>query len=85
MVKELTATEAHLSNGEVLPSGMVVWSTGVGPTKFTTSLPFAKTAKGRIAVDGIMRVLQHVDPEKAAESDVKKPSDVSSRVAVSAC
>ncbi len=28
MVKELTATEAHLSNGDVLPYGLAVWSTG---------------------------------------------------------
>ena len=74
MVKELTATEAKLSTGEVMPYGLVVWSTGVGPTSFTTSLPFAKTAKGRIAIDGQMRVLQHVDPEK--EGGAMKPSDV---------
>lgn len=77
MVKELTPTEAHLSTGEVLPYGICVWSTGVGPTSFTTSLPFAKTARGRIAIDGEMRVLQHVDPEKTGGSDPSKPSDVS--------
>ena len=77
MVKELTATEAHLSNGDVLPYGLAVWSTGVGPTSFTTGLPFAKTARGRIAVDGEMRVLQHIDPEKAQGTEVQKPSDVS--------
>lgn len=76
MVKELTPTEAHLSTGEVLPYGIAVWSTGVGPTSFTTSLPFAKTARGRIAIDGEMRALQHVDPEKTAKSDPEKPSDV---------
>ena len=78
MVKELTPTEAHLSTGEVLPYGIAVWSTGVGPTSFTTSLPFAKTARGRIAIDGEMRALQHVDPEKTAKSDPGKPSDVRS-------
>ncbi len=31
----------------------------MGPTDFTTSLPFAKTARGRIAVDERLRVLQH--------------------------
>ena len=34
-------------------------STGVGPTEFTTSLHFAKTARGRIAVDDHLRVLVH--------------------------
>ena len=78
MVKELTETEAHISTGEVLPYGMAVWSTGVGPTRFTTSLPFAKTARGRIAIDGDMRVLQHIDPE-TGKNDPHKPSDVSHR------
>lgn len=32
--------------GEEIPYGLCVWSTGVGPTDFTTSLPFAKTPKG---------------------------------------
>ena len=77
MVKELTQTEAHLSTGEVMPYGICIWSTGVGPTSFTTSLPFAKTARGRIAIDGEMRVLQHVDPEKTGGADPSKPSDVS--------
>ncbi len=49
----------------------------MGPTSFTTGLPFAKTARGRIAVDGEMRVLQHIDPEKAQGTEVHKPSDVS--------
>ena len=77
MVKKLTPTEAHLSTGEVMPYGICVWSTGVGPTSFTTSLPFAKTARGRIAIDGEMRVLQHVDPQKTGAGDPHKPSDVS--------
>ncbi|EIE24104.1 mitochondrial type-II NADH dehydrogenase [Coccomyxa subellipsoidea C-169] len=51
MVKEVKETELILQNGDVIPYGLCVWSTGVGPTDFTTSLPFAKTARGRIAVD----------------------------------
>ena len=31
----------------------------MGPTQFTTSLHFAKTARGRIAVDDQLRVLVH--------------------------
>ena len=85
MVKELTATEAHLSNGDVLPYGMAVWSTGVGPTTFTTGLPFAKTAKGRIAIDGQMRVLQHIDPDRVRESEPHKPSDVSNHTCNALC
>ena len=57
MVKELRPTEALLSDGRVIPFGLCVWSTGVGPTNFISSLPFAKTARGRIAVDEFLRVL----------------------------
>ena len=85
MVKELTATEAHLSNGDVLPYGMAVWSTGVGPTTFTTGLPFAKTAKGRIAIDGQMRILQHIHPDQVKESEPRKPSDVSNQTCNALC
>ena len=77
MVKELKADEAVLSTGEVLPYGIAVWSTGVGPTNFTTGLSFAKTARGRIAVDGELRVLQHMDPAKAKHTELNKPADVS--------
>ena len=35
----------------------------MGPTKFTTSLPFAKTARGRIAVDERLRVLVHPEED----------------------
>ena len=73
MVKELTAKEAKLSNGDVIPFGVCVWSTGVGPTDFINSLPFAKTAKGRLAVDKYLRVLS-----KGAESNEGHPEAVSS-------
>lgn len=35
----------------MIPFGLCIWATGVGPTPFTTSLPFAKTKVGRLAVD----------------------------------
>ena len=71
MVKELTSKEAKLSNGEVIPFGVCVWSTGVGPTDFISNLPFAKTAKGRLAVDKFLRVL-----EKSEESNEGHPEQV---------
>ena len=77
MVKELTATEAKLSNGEVLPFGVCVWSTGVGPTSFTNSLPFAKTAKGRLAVDKFLRVLGKSDNEDQKTREVCNTPDPS--------
>lgn len=72
MVKELTPTEAKLSNGDVIPFGVCVWSTGVGPTEFINNLPFAKTAKGRLAVDKFLRALgesrtnEEAHPEKVS-------------------
>ncbi len=44
----------HAQSGEEIPFGLCVWSTGVGPTDFTTSLPFAKTPKGAATNDIFM-------------------------------
>lgn len=57
MVRQLTASEVHLTDGTIIPYGLCIWSTGVGPTPFTLALPFAKTSVGRLAVDKYMRVL----------------------------
>jgi NADH dehydrogenase FAD-containing subunit len=37
-VKEVRDGEVVLSNGEIIKCGMVVWSTGVAPTKFIKNL-----------------------------------------------
>uniref|UniRef100_A0A383VNM9 NADH:ubiquinone reductase (non-electrogenic) n=1 Tax=Tetradesmus obliquus TaxID=3088 RepID=A0A383VNM9_TETOB len=57
VVKHVEPGCLTLTDGTVIPFGLCIWSTGVGPTPFTLSLPFAKTKVGRIAVDGYMRVL----------------------------
>lgn len=46
-----------LKSGDVIPYGLCIWSTGVGPTPFVTSLPFVKTDRGRLVVDECLRVL----------------------------
>ena len=38
-------------DGSEIPYGLCIWSTGVGPTPFSLTLPLAKTALGRLAVD----------------------------------
>ena len=81
VVKSIRETELTLSTGEELPYGLCVWSTGVGPTDFTTSLPFAKSAKGRIAVDDTLRVLVHPQDDQPAPgpttpADVGAPAEV---------
>jgi NADH:ubiquinone reductase (non-electrogenic) len=57
IVKQVRPGEIELTSGAVVPFGLCVWSTGVGPTPFTLSLPFAKTSKGRLAIDERLRVL----------------------------
>jgi NADH:ubiquinone reductase (non-electrogenic) len=68
VVKEVRKTELELTNGQIIPFGLAVWSTGVGPTPFTLSLPFVKTPKGRIAIDESLRVLMPF-PQKKGPSD----------------
>ena len=83
VVKEVRPTELELQSGEVIPFGLCVWSTGVGPTPFTLSLPFTKTSKGRIAVDECLRVMMPhigggeggVDVDVETEPCKKKMSD----------
>jgi hypothetical protein len=57
VVKCVDASSLTLTDGTTIPFGLCIWSTGVGPTPFTLSLPFAKTKVGRIAVDPYLRVL----------------------------
>lgn len=58
VVKEVRETEIELHGSEgVLPYGLCIWSTGVGPTPFILGLPFARTQRGRLAVDKSLRVL----------------------------
>lgn len=64
VVKEVREDEVELESGEKLSFGIMVWSTGVGPTEFTLSLPFSKTPKGRLAVDDHLRVLGCPEKQK---------------------
>lgn len=57
IVKEVKPTQLLLKDGSVMDFGVCIWSTGVGPTQFIESLPFAKTKVGRIAVTGQLQVL----------------------------
>ncbi|GBF90543.1 internal alternative NAD(P)H-ubiquinone oxidoreductase, mitochondrial-like [Raphidocelis subcapitata] len=57
VVRVVEPTSLTLTDGTVIPFGLCIWSTGVGPTEFTLGLPFAKTQVGRLAVDEQLRVL----------------------------
>lgn len=64
LVKEVrangVANAVVLSSGEVIPCGMVVWSTGVGPTGLVAGLDFPKE-RGRLLVDEYLRVQGRTD------------------------
>lgn len=55
-VKEVREASVVVNKDEEILCGMVVWSTGIGPTKLVTSTPFAKDRQSRILVDGGLRV-----------------------------
>lgn len=56
VVKEVHAKKIVLSDGSDVPYGLLVWSTGVGPSEFVKSLDLPKSPGGRIGVDEYMRV-----------------------------
>lgn len=70
-VREVTPRGLVLMDGSQAPAGMVVWSTGYGPTGLVQSLPFKKDPGGRILVDTYMRVVDH--PEIFALGDCAVP------------
>ncbi len=66
-VKEVGDGSITLSSGEIIPTGLVVWSTGNGPTGFVKTLPFQRDRPGRILTDDHLRVPDH--PEIFALGD----------------
>ncbi|CAK9176808.1 unnamed protein product [Ilex paraguariensis] len=51
VVKEVQPKKIVLSDGSDVPYGLLVWSTGVGPSEFTKSLNLPVSPGGRIGVD----------------------------------
>ncbi|KAL2456827.1 Internal alternative NAD(P)H-ubiquinone oxidoreductase A1 [Abeliophyllum distichum] len=56
VVKEVHPNKIVLSDGSDVPYGLLVWSTGVGPSEFVRSLNLPKSSGGRIGVDEWLRV-----------------------------
>ncbi|CAM0906296.1 unnamed protein product [Alopecurus aequalis] len=56
VVKEVLPKEIVLSDDTRVPYGLLVWSTGVGPSEFVKSLNLPKSPCGRIGVDEYLRV-----------------------------
>lgn len=55
LVQDVQPEKIILSDGTDVPYGLLVWSTGVGPSSFVNSLDIPK-AKGRIGIDEWLRV-----------------------------
>ncbi|RNF05960.1 putative NADH dehydrogenase [Trypanosoma rangeli] len=50
--------EVITKDGTVIRTGLVVWSTGVGPCALTKDLDVDRTSRGRISIDDHLRVLR---------------------------
>ncbi len=55
-VKEVQEKTILLHDGTTIQHGLVVWSTGIGPTKLLQSLPFPKNRASRLLTDEFLRV-----------------------------
>ncbi|RZC65464.1 hypothetical protein C5167_009162 [Papaver somniferum] len=56
IVKEVHEKKIVLNDGTDVPYGLLVWSTGVGPSDFVKSLNVLKSLGGRIGIDQWMRI-----------------------------
>lgn len=56
VVKDVQPEKVILNDGTEVPYGLLVWSTGVGPSSFIKSLYFPKSPGGRIGVDDWLRI-----------------------------
>ncbi len=55
------AETVHLKNGTLIPFGLIVWSTGIGPTPLILSLPFAQSKSHRLLTDEWFHLPGHDD------------------------
>ncbi|PIA59465.1 hypothetical protein AQUCO_00400384v1 [Aquilegia coerulea] len=56
VVKEVQPQKIILNDGTEVPYGLLVWSTGVGPSNFIKATELPKSPGGRIGVDEWLRV-----------------------------
>lgn len=56
IVKDVQPAKIILSDGSEVPYGLLVWSTGVGPSSFVKKLELEKSPGGRIGIDDWLRV-----------------------------
>lgn len=63
-VKRVEAKMIILANGERIPYGLTVWSTGIGPTDFVKSLRLPKDRANRLLTDQYFRVKETPHPAR---------------------
>ncbi|KAK4773699.1 hypothetical protein SAY87_028718 [Trapa incisa] len=56
VVRDVESQKIILNDGTEVPYGLLVWSTGVGPSSFVRSLEVPKSPGGRIGIDEWLRV-----------------------------
>jgi NADH:ubiquinone reductase (non-electrogenic) len=64
----------HLRDGSVVPFGLAVWSTGIGPQPFVDATEFPKDADGRLVIDEYLRVVGSEDLYAAGDCASVTPS-----------
>lgn len=55
-VVRVEPTVLHLRDGAALPYGLLLWTTGIGPTPFARRSALARDARGRFLTDACFRV-----------------------------
>lgn len=58
-VVNVEQTVIHLADGSQIPYGLLLWTTGNGPTDFVKAAQLLKDAQARIVVDNYFRVKEH--------------------------
>ncbi len=56
LVVEVAPEALTLQNGDTVPLGLIVWSTGIGPTSLIKSLLFSKSKTNRLVTDEGFRI-----------------------------
>jgi len=73
MVKQVMEDGVLLTSGEFIRSELVVWSTGIGPTRFVRKLPFEKDRLSRLVVDDYFRIPGHDNIFAVGDCAVREP------------
>ncbi|GAU93526.1 hypothetical protein RvY_05452 [Ramazzottius varieornatus] len=62
-VIEVTKRSVRLKSGQVIPCGLVVWSTGLAPRDFTREMNAQKTKQGQLLVSKRLQLISDPDPK----------------------